>query len=188
MRRYRLFLHAFPKAWRGQYGRELLSLLEDDPSIPRWPCVNLLHTGLQERAHCLVAGRDRRRTESAEVLTLRRPDRPRAPGRWAATAVSVVLLAGIALALANYDGGGSPQHTVPIPGTVVSTPTGHPILPVTLAGKQSRHTTRASRRVAVAVADRSAARATRLVAERRVGAGAVHRRDGVASADLPLST
>lgn len=188
MRRYRLLLHAFPKAWRAQYGKELLRVLEDDPSTPRWPCVDLLRAGLQERAHCLaLAVRGRCRTKSAEVTRLRSPGRPRVLGRWAAAALPVLLAVGIASVLATHDGGASRQRTVPRPGAAVSTSSGRPILPVRLAGNQSRRPTEASRRDAVAAADRSAARAAGLVAERRGGGQADYGRGGVASADSPSS-
>jgi hypothetical protein len=53
--RYRLFLYAFPKAWRAQFAGEVLRLLDelDRGDARRFPCIELLHSGLGERVHDL---------------------------------------------------------------------------------------------------------------------------------------
>jgi putative ABC transport system permease protein len=50
VKRYRLLIRAYPRAWRQRYGDELLRLLaEDEASSVLRPCVDLVHSGLLER-------------------------------------------------------------------------------------------------------------------------------------------
>jgi putative ABC transport system permease protein len=52
MKRYRLLMRLYPRAWRQRYGDELLRLLaeEETGSVLR-PCVDLVQSGLIERLH-----------------------------------------------------------------------------------------------------------------------------------------
>jgi putative ABC transport system permease protein len=51
MKRYRLLLRVYPRAWRERYGDELLRLVAEEERNRLQPRVDLLHSGLVERFH-----------------------------------------------------------------------------------------------------------------------------------------